>query len=180
MLVNGSVNDTMLLTLCAQNLNQWQTFFRKGLYQHKVQVSGPIHVNKRDKRPAHKMEPTSSGVSQEAEISEKLTSGATDNPTPWKETILFSPICFNTWGKKVGAKEKKSITRDQVKDDDIPGVEEAWYCGTIMLMDIYALEHENFLQAFENYPLQQHQRVPDFLISVSWDLKWKQCLIYIQ
>ena len=40
---------------------------------------------------------TSSGFSMPAVIPLKLISGATDNPTPWYEINLRSPICFSTW-----------------------------------------------------------------------------------
>lgn len=66
-------------------------------------------------QPGRWIELTSSGLPQEAVISEKDISGATDNPVPWKEIILFSPISFSTWKSIVSQltthKRKSSITR---------------------------------------------------------------------
>lgn len=57
-------------------------------------------------QPGRWIEPTSSGLLQEAAISEKGISGATDNPVPWKAIILFSPISFSTWENIVSQEDK--------------------------------------------------------------------------
>ena len=64
------------------------------------------------------MEPTFSGFPQAAAISEKLMPGDTDNPVPWKEMTLSSPISFSTWKKLILSQERKTVKkrRRQVKN----------------------------------------------------------------
>lgn len=61
------------------------------------------------------MEPTSSGFSQAVAMSEKLMPGDTDNPTPWNEMTLFSPISFSTWKQQIFFTENKKYNREDAK-----------------------------------------------------------------
>lgn len=75
------------------------------------------------------MEPTSSGFSQAVAISEKLMPGDTDNPTPWNEMTLFSPISFSTWKQQIFFTENKNITEKMPSQRQ----RDTWGGGGIML-----------------------------------------------
>ena len=127
----------------------------------KLQKAMTNIMPKSGKRPESE-KPTSSDNSGDATTSEKLIGGVTDNPTPWKEITLFSPISFSTWKKK--CREETIILKfnkyNTAWEDNVLVGEGAWYRGTTMLGDIYAPEYQNVVEAFSYCPLTKHQKVP--------------------